>query len=257
MQINILGYGLMAKQIAALFYLGGYKVSIWNHKKVEPADVEKQIRLLKRSFTATTDGEIVFADALEDLGDHLTIESVIEVIDVKRELYNKLNGTITKGYYTNTSSYSPDEIGSEVNGLHFFNPIALKFVEFYEAGSAHDDISTVLSYLNSLGFEVVSVKNNRGYIGNFILFHEISSALKLVEKYNYTVESINVFYKKLYDGRDIFAIVDIIGIDVVRAIIVNIKAQDDSLYLPKCLTTAIEHNILGKKNKTSIKQILP
>lgn len=257
MHINILGYGLMAKQIAALFYIGGYKVSIWNHKKVEPTEVERQIRLLKRSFTATIDGEISFVDALEDLGDHLTIESVIEDIDVKRGLYNKLNGTITKGYYTNTSSYSPDEIGSDVKGLHFFNPIVLKFIELYETGSAHNKIDNELLYLKSLGFEVVSVKNNRGYIGNFILFHEISSALKLVEKYNYTVESINLFYNKLYDGRDIFAIVDIIGIDVVYCIIVNMKEQDDSLYLPKCLTTAIQNNILGKKNKTSIKQILP
>lgn len=257
MQINILGYGLMAKQIAALFYLGGYKISIWNHKKIEISELDRQIRLLKKFITPTEDGEIIFVNNIEDLGDHLTIESVIEDIDVKRELYKKLKTKITKGYYTNTSSYSPDEIGSGVNSLHFFNPITLKFVEFYESSATHEDIATVLSYLKSLEFEVISVKNNRGYIGNFILFHEISSALKLIEQFNYNVSSVNAIYSKLYGGRDIFAIVDIIGIDVVNAIMVNLKAQDESLYLPECLTKAINGNILGKKNKTSIKQILP
>tara|TARA_B100001250_G_C19704828_1_gene746465 strand:- start:979 stop:1089 length:111 start_codon:yes stop_codon:yes gene_type:complete len=33
MQINILGYGLMAKQIASLLYLGGFHINIWNLKK--------------------------------------------------------------------------------------------------------------------------------------------------------------------------------------------------------------------------------
>lgn len=256
MHLNILGYGLMAKQIAALFYLGGHTVSIWNHIKPEPREVEKHIRLLKRFVPQASEGVIHIAEHIEELENHLTIESVVEDIEIKRRLYTLLKDTITKGYYTNTSSYSPEEIGLDVNGLHFFNPITLKFVELYQAGPHTEAVEEVVSYLKSLDFEVVSVKNNRGYIGNFILFHEISSALKLIEKFNYTVDSVNIFYKKLYNDRDIFNIVDIIGIDVVRAIIVNLKEQDDSLYLPESLAKAMDANILGKKNKTSIKQVL-
>lgn len=257
MHINILGYGLMAKQIAALLYLGGFKISIWNRSKIDLGEIERQIRLLKRTIDTTTAGEIVSMDKLEDLGDHLTIESVVEDIDVKKELYGKLKNRITRGYFTNSSSYSPNEIGNNVNGLHFYNPIMLKFVEYYDSKSESIDLESILSYLKSLEFEIVPVWNNRGYIGNYILFHEISSALKLIEKYNYSVDSVNAFYKKLHDGRDIFTIVDIIGIDVVRAIIVNLKAQDENLYLPECLLNAMDNNILGKKNKTSIKQVLP
>lgn len=257
MQVNILGYGLMAKQIAALLYLGGFKISIWNRSKIDLGEVDRQIRLLKRTIDTTTTGEIISVDKLDDLEDYLTIESVVEDIDVKKGLYDKLKNRITKGYFTNSSSYSPNEIGNNVNGLHFYNPIMLKFVEHYDSKSEPGAVESILSYLRSLEFEIVPVYNNRGYIGNYILFHEISSALKLIEKLNYSVDSVNAFYKKLYDGRDIFTIVDIIGIDVVRAILVNLKAQDDNLYLPECLRNAMNKNVLGKKNKTSIKQVLP
>jgi 3-hydroxyacyl-CoA dehydrogenase len=247
----------MAKQIAALLYLGGNDVTIWNHRKVELSEVERQVRLLKKFISPLSEGAIHVVECFEDLEDHLTIESVVENLEIKRSLYDQLRKRITKGYYTNSSSYSPEEIGIGVSGLHFFNPITLKLVELYQADTSCKAIEEVVSYLTALDFEVVSVNNNRGYIGNYILFHEISSALKLVEIFNYTVDTVNVFYKKLYDGRDIFNIVDIIGIDVVRAIIVNLKEQDASLYLPESLEKALNSNILGKKNKTSIKQVLP
>ena len=257
MHINILGYGLMAKQIAALFHIGGHSVSIWNHQKIEPEDLGRQIRLLKKFIEPVSFGEISFVDRIEELEDNFTIESVVEDIDVKIALYQKLKGVITKGYCTNTSSYSPGEIGPEVLGLHFFNPITLKLIEYYNNGIALPAVDEVIGYLEERGFDVVPVGNNRGYIGNYILFHEISSAMKLIEKYNYTVESVNSFYKKLYNGRDVFAIIDLIGIDVVQAIIINLKVQDDTLYLPSSLQKAIDSGVLGRKNKTSIKQVLP
>lgn len=257
MYINILGYGQMAKQISALLYLGGNDIKIWNHGKVELSEVDKQVRLLKKFISPRDGGSINVVKRIEDLENHLTIESVVEDLEIKRSLHKRLKNSITKGYYTNSSSYSPKEIGSGVNGLHFFNPITLKFVELCQTESCGSAIEEVLSYLTSLDFQIVSVNNNRGYIGNYILFHEISSALKLVEKFNYTVESVNVFYKKLYDGRDIFNIIDIIGIDIVQAIIINLREHDNSLYLPESLENALRNNILGKKNKTSIKQVLP
>lgn len=257
MHINILGYGQMAKQVAALFYLGGHTIHIWNHAPVEMGALEKQIRLLKRSMSPVSEGTISIVERLQDLEDYLTIESVVEDIEIKKSIYGSIVDKITKGYYTNTSSYSPEEIGLKVNGLHFFNPITLKLVELCQASAATAAIDEVVVYLKSFDFEIVSVKNNRGYIGNFIIFHEISSALKLIERYDYTVNSVNIFYKKMYEGRDIFTIIDIIGIDVVLAIIINLKAHDDSLYLPASLSKAINLNILGKKNKSSIREVLP
>src|ERR1044071_5453831 len=103
MIINVLGYGIMAKQIGALFYLGGHNVVFWNHKAIALEEMNKQVKLLKRFFEQTKEGEFSVALTLNELDNHLTIESVVEEISVKRALYNALREKITRGYFTNTS----------------------------------------------------------------------------------------------------------------------------------------------------------
>ena len=73
-----------------------------------------------------------------------------------------------------------------------------------------------------------------------------------MKKFNYSVDSVNSFYSKFYDGRDIFTIVDLIGVDVVRAILTNLKEVDNAIYVPECLSLAISRDILGKKIKITI-----
>ncbi len=256
MTINILGYGLMGKQIAALLYLGGFNIHIWNHKHANEKDVLRQIKLLKRIFNTEVEGKITFHTDFDDLPDAITIESVIENLDVKRELYKNFKKSKML-YFTNSSSFSPSEIGENVNGFHFFNPISLKLLEMHLRDTEMiEDIKPVLEYLEIIGFDIINVNSNRGYIGNYILFNEISSALKLIEKFNYTYEHVNMVYKKLYDGRNLFTIIDLIGIDVVYQILKNLKEEDASIYIPRCLANALDKNILGRKNKTSIKEVL-
>ena len=257
MDINILGYGLMAKQIAAVLYLGGHNIFIWNHKPFDEKELSKQVKLINRSLGSDKIGSFNVVNSLEEISDNLTIESIVEGIEAKISVYEKVRQRITKGYFTNSSSYSPAEIGDDVGGLHFFNPITMKFVEIYESEQApNNEIELLISSLEAFEFSVVRVKPNRGYIGNYILFHEISSALKLIEKYNYEVTTVSRIYDRLYNGRDIFNIIDLIGIDVVYKILQNLKEEDDSIYLPNCLKEALSKNILGKKNKTSLRGII-
>ncbi len=256
MNINILGYGLMGKQIASLFYLGGFDIHIWNHSVIEENDIQKQIKLLKRILEVFKEGSLHFHTDINELPDSITIESVIEDLRVKKELFSYFSNNVSP-YFTNSSSFSPTEIDRNVNGFHFFNPINLKLLELYFVNdSIQSSIFPIINYLKELQFEIVFTKNNRGYIGNYILFHEISSAMKLIEKYDYQIEQVNAIYKKLYDGRNIFQIIDVIGIDVVHKILCNLKEEDESIYLPQCLSLALKRNILGKKNKTSIKEVL-
>lgn len=253
MIINILGYGLMGKQIAALFYLGGFEVNIWNYREVVDTEFLRQLKLLKRSFSSNAEeGKVNFYTEINKLPDAITIESVIEDLDIKRSIYNSLQKN-QSSYFTNSSSFSPEEIGNNVNAIHFFNPINLKLVEFFfHSSDDRDKINQILNYLNELEFEIVEVKQNRGYIGNYILFHEISSGLKLIEKYHYSYKDINKIYQKLYDGRNIFTIIDLIGIDTVHKILKNLQEIDTTIYLPICLGKALKAGALGRKNKTSI-----
>lgn len=253
MQINILGYGLMGKQISALLCLGGFNINIWNHSMVNEADLARHIKLLKRSITNNIqEGKITFYKNIEDLPDATTIESVVEDLSIKQKLY-KIFEKNKHSYFTNSSSFSPEEIGKNVNSIHFFNPINLKLIElFFHNENQKLEVYPILSYLEKLDFEIVEVNSNRGYIGNYILFHEISSALKLIEKFEYSYKDVNLVYRKLYGGRNIFSIIDVVGIDVVYKILKNLKEIDETIYLPYSLHNALQAGAYGKKNKTSI-----
>ena len=210
MIINVLGFGLMGKQISALLYLTGCKVNIYSRKEIEEKDFLRQVKLLKKRIPNTNEGTVTFYNQIIELPNCITIESIIEDINVKKQMYRDIRKNNDSLYFTNTSSYSPPEIASDVLGFHFFNPISLGLIETFLNGIKSDEINNLIEKLEYLEFEVVNVDNNRGYIGNYILFHEISSALKLVEKFNYNVTQINQVYSKLYDGRDIFFIFDLI-----------------------------------------------
>lgn len=253
MQVNILGYGLMGKQIAALLYIGGFDVNIWNHRDIAESELLRHIKLLKRTIISEREeGEINFYAELDQLPDAITIESIVEDLEIKKTIFKSFEKS-KYPYFTNSSSFSPVEIGINVNAIHFFNPINLKLVEFFFYDeNQKDEINEILNYLTELEFEIVEVKQNRGYIGNYILFHEISSALKLIEKFYYSHENINKIYQKLYDGRNIFSIIDLIGIDIVYKILQNLKEIDETIYLPFCLEKALQAGALGRKNKTSI-----
>lgn len=257
MEINILGYGQMAKQIAALFFLGGYNVTIWNHTAINDSEIFKSIKLLNKFMASAKSGNIYFENDIKKLKDNLTIEAIVEELDIKKNVFNATKNIVTKGFYTNSSSYAPNEIGETVGGLHFYNPITLKIIELYKPSSySSSDLDNILIYLENLSYEIIEVNSNRCYVGNYILFHEISSVLKLIEKKNYSVDKINSLYTKLYEGRNIFSIIDRIGVDVVFKILQNLKEDDETIYFPSCLQTAINKNILGKKNKTSICSVI-
>lgn len=247
----------MAKQIAALLYLCGHNINIWNHTPFDEKEVFKQVKLINRNLGSDKIGCFNVVSSLDELPDSLTIESIVEDIGVKISIYEKVRISNTKGYFTNTSSYSPGEIGCDVGGLHFFNPITLKFVELYEPAQVpKNELALLIESLELLDFSIVRVKGNRGYIANYILFREISSALKLLETYNYNIGDVSNIYAKLYNDHDIFQIIDVIGIDVVYKILQNLKEVDDSVYLPNCLIEALAANVLGKKNKTTLRAII-
>jgi 3-hydroxyacyl-CoA dehydrogenase len=259
MTVNVLGYGVMARQIAALFYLGGFNVVIWNHRQVQEGEFSRHINLLKRYINAEgAEGTIKFTYDLDKLEEAVTIECIIEDLKEKKKLYAALSKKNARPYFTNSSSYSPQEIGEQVNGFHFFNPVTTKLVELFTRDkSVIEQIRPLITFLEGIGFEVIPVHHNRGYIGNFILFHEISSLFKLIEKHGYSAESTMRVYNKIYNNsHDVFTVIDHIGIDVVYKILINLREMDESFYVPSCLKTALEKNVLGKKNKTSIRQIL-
>lgn len=258
MKINILGYGVMGKQIVSLFCIGGFDIVVWNNEYIKENELYRNVRLARKLFPSNVEGSIRIADTLEELEDNFTIEAVKEDLAIKKYVNGVLKSKISKGYFSNTSSFSPHEIGDEVNGLHFFNPISIKLVEVFlsKKFTSSQEYNSVVEYLVSQQFSIVKVNANRGYIGNYVLFNEISTIFRLIEIYKYSYKDICTIYKILYNGRDLFQIIDLIGVDVVFQILKNLKKVDVFIYVPNILSLALKQGILGRKNKTSILDVL-
>ena len=249
--------GVMGCQIASLFYLLGYDVAIVSRSGIDEKKIQRSVKLLRKLvvFDFSELGNLKFCKDIVDLYDACTIESVVEDLQIKKEIYRAVRSHTNKPFASNSSSFCPSEIASDVVGFHFFNPIHLKIIEVINnVNNKFPD--EVISDLLSLGYSIINVKENRGYIGNYLLFHEIGATLKLIDKYGYTTQAIKRVYADIYPNRDIFSILDLIGLDVALSIFHNLHEEDSSIYIPKCIEDAIEVGILGKKNKTSIMNFL-
>jgi 3-hydroxyacyl-CoA dehydrogenase len=259
LEVNILGYGQMGRQIASLLCLLGCDVVVWNRTMPEESSVLRQLKLASKLLgIPMNESSIRVVSSIDEVNKRaLTIEAVAENIDVKRDIFNHCSTSLLGGYYTNSSSYSPAEIGEEVGGLHFFNPIALRLVEYCRPASLKNDgIDNLLALLERQGFNVVNVQPNRGYLANSLLFREIANVFFMMEQCRYSVSAIESVYKALHKDRHIFDIIDLVGVDTTYAILESLKVQDSAVYLPVSLKSAIENNVLGKKNKTSILKFL-
>ena len=257
-KINIIGTGLMGSQIAAFFYVNGFDVKVLYFHNGNKEEIARSIKVLSRKLPISKEGRISITKDYSDLLSGPIIETVKEDLQMKKEVYAQVKKQLpNETYFSNTSSFSPNDISADVNGMHFYNPILLGLVELY---FSEDIIKEVIGFWVDLfvdnEFEAVIVGSNRGYIGNYVLFSEISSAFKLLEKYNYKVFEVNNVYKKLYRGRNIFNIVDLIGVDVVNNILINLNEEDSTVYLPTSFSKALEQGVLGKKNSTTIKTVL-
>src|SRR6266516_8184091 len=93
MKINILGAGVMGKQLVALLQLFGHDVTVWSRRSpniVEP-DIDRQGRILQRNLdVAGTLGGLDAVDRLTMLESALTIQALSEDLDVKRTVIRDL-----------------------------------------------------------------------------------------------------------------------------------------------------------------------
>lgn len=258
MEINIIGCGTMASQIAALLYLNGNNVYIWSHNGVDESKINKATKLIKRSmiFDDVAVGSLQIISKLSEFKNNITIEGIAEDLAVKKNIYRNVVEIVNKPFFTNSSSINPLEVGEKVSGLHFFNPVSqIKLIELALNVDRSEEVEILLSGLNKLGFEIIDVKNNRGYIANYIIFNEISSVFKLIEIQGYQPKDISKIYSTLF-GKNLFKMIDLIGVDVTYKILRNLKENDSGIYMPQILEEAINLRILGKKNGTSIMNLL-
>jgi len=142
-------------------------------------EVDKRMSM----FTGTTN--------LEDLADKdLIIEAIFENMDVKKDVFGKLDKIVKQGSIlaTNTSALDIDEIATAttrpeaVIGLHFFSPAnVMKLLEIVRADKTSNEvIATSMSLAKKIGKVGVLVGVCPGFVGNRLLAQRQREANKLI-----------------------------------------------------------------------------
>jgi 3-hydroxyacyl-CoA dehydrogenase len=255
----VLGSGIMGRQVSALMSLLNFNVTILSRKNyIKEINWEKKklSKLLKIEFNANV---IQYNNLDEKYNQNsLIIECISENLDLKKKIYEKFKH-IKYGYYTNSSSFVSLEISETTGLMHFFNPINLKILEVIKPMQINVEYDLVyeaiLKRLKDINFKIFNVKPNRGYLGNSIIFFQISNFFYLYEKLKYHKDDILNISKKLEINLDILNIIDLVGVDTCFNILKNLNEKDNRFYVPILFEKALEKNILGKKNKTSIKDL--
>ena len=253
MKINVLGSGYMGKQICSLFVALGHSVNLWQNTDEKLDHILKaEIQKLNKYFDIKNNGTFSVTNDISYLEENLTIETVKEDLKVKKEIISKLK--FKNNIFSNTSSLKLSEIGENINGFHFMNPITIPLVELCKKGKYSEDLlRELLDSLIKQSYEIINVTDKPGFIVNNILFKEISYFFYLYEIEKKSISDLKKIYKVLLKNSDPIKIVNMIGIDTSLSILENLKKYDENIYVPNILKESVKNSVLGFKNKKLLK----
>ncbi|GAA4345706.1 3-hydroxyacyl-CoA dehydrogenase family protein [Angustibacter luteus] len=270
--IGVVGLGTMGAGIVEVFARNGLDVVA---VEADPAGLERGKGHLEHSTgravargklseaeQAELIGRVRFASSLEDLADcDLVVEAVPEQLNLKREIFGKLDSIVRADAIlaTNTSSLSVTEISvathnpRRVVGLHFFNPApVLKFVEVIRTVVTEDDVvDDVKALAARLGKMPVVVGDKAGFIANALLFGYLNHAVSMFESRYATREDIDAAMQ-LGCGLPMgpLALMDLIGLDTAYEILDTMYKQGrDRLHAPSpILKQMVTAGLKGRKS---------
>jgi 3-hydroxyacyl-CoA dehydrogenase len=233
-KVGMVGAGTMGGGISMNFLSAGIPVTIVEMKQDA---LDRGVGVMRKNYENTAKrGRLTLEQVetnmglltpslnLEDLTDcDLVIEAVFENMDVKKELFGKLDKIVKKGAIlaSNTSYLNIDEMAQMTSrpedfiGLHFFSPAnVMKLLEIVRGDKTQKDvIATSMALAKTIGKVAVLVGVAHGFVGNRMLAQRQREANKLI------LEGAMPWQvdKVLYDfGMPMgpFAMADLAGLDI-------------------------------------------
>ena len=269
--VGVIGLGTMGAGIAEVFARNGISV-VGVEKNDHALERGRQhlqhstARAVKRSKITEDEqkqliGRVTFTTALADVKDcDLVVEAVVEHLDLKREVFQALDGIVGPDAVlaTNTSSLSVTEIASatqqpsRVVGMHFFNPApVMQFVEVVRTVVTEDEVvADMLELASRLDKAPVTCGDKAGFIANSLLFGYLNHAAALFEGRYATREDIDAAMR-FGAGYPMgpLALLDLIGLDTAYEILDTMYRQGrNRLHAPSpILKQMVTAGLLGRK----------
>ena len=268
--VAVLGAGTMGAQIAAHFANAGVPALLLDVTAGAARQGLERARKLKPDpfFTSETWKLIAtgsFDDDLTRIAESdWIIEAVVERLDVKRSLLEKVDAARRPGSIvtTNTSGISiaalaegrSDDFRRHWLGTHFFNPP--RYLHLLEVIPTSDTLPAVVQAVSHfadhrLGKGVVVAKDSPSFIGNHIGLYAFLRILPKVASGEYTIEEVDAITGPAL-GRPksaTFRTMDIAGLDILAHVVGNMREKfgGDAWELPPFVTRMLETGAIGEK----------
>ncbi|MBC7167982.1 3-hydroxyacyl-CoA dehydrogenase NAD-binding domain-containing protein [Phenylobacterium sp.] len=233
-KVGIIGAGTMGGGIAMNFANVGIPVVLI---EVKQEALDRGLATIRKNYERTASRGGITAQQVEErcalitgslemesLADvDLVIEAVFERMDIKKDIFTKLDAICRPGAIlaTNTSGLDIDEIAAvtkrpeSVIGLHFFSPAnVMRLLEIVRADhTSKEVIATSMKLAKKIGKVAVLVGVCPGFVGNRILGQRQREAQKLVMEGAMPWDIDRVLYDFGFPMGP-FAMSDLAGLDI-------------------------------------------
>lgn len=286
-KVAVIGAGVMGASIAAHVSNAGIPVylldivpkaegrEINNRNIIAETAVQNLLKANPAPLMHKNNARLITTGNIED---HLAllsdvdwvIEAVIEDLDIKQSLYQKLEKVCGSDTVisSNTSTLPLRQL---VDGLsadfqsrfiitHFFNPP--RYMRLLELVCGADTQQTLINSVrecveNKLGKSCVVCKDTTGFIANRIGIYWVQCALLEALKQGVTVEEADAVLGQPFGipKTGIFGLLDLVGLDLIPHILESMQAlpAEDAFHqinsAPELFTQMIQDGYIGRKGK--------
>lgn len=271
-KIAVIGGGLMGRQIALCASIHGFDATVYDLKPEvleavqEWEDTYLAGRIAKGRMTeeqvAATRERFHLEPSLEKAveGVDCVIECIIEVQDIKADLFRKLDAIIDeKTIVCTNSSYMISSLfadcfkdPSRLCNMHFYNPaLVMQFVEVVQGPHTSEETArAAFEFCKAIGKDPIWQKKEiPGFAGNYLISGLQERARYLVENGYCTPQEVDTALEKGFNHKmGVFRMNDLTGIDLTFTIMK--KRYEESGKKPDMYDIyeqLVKENRLGRK----------
>jgi 3-hydroxybutyryl-CoA dehydrogenase len=271
-KVGVVGCGLMGSGISEICARAGYNVVV---REVVDNLLQKGLARVRKSLSRAVDRGKATQEEMDralarltgtlDLADFadcdLVVEAAVENMAVKKEIFARLDSVLPPHAIlaSNTSSLCITEMasvtqrGSQVLGIHFFNPVpVMPLIEFVRTILTSDETMEIAHQFGaSLGKTMVTAKDTPGFIVNRLLVPYILDAVRVYENGLATREDIDTAIKLgLNHPMGPLTLLDFVGLDTTLFIADAMfeEYKDPRYAAPPLLRRMVLAGHLGRKS---------
>jgi 3-hydroxyacyl-CoA dehydrogenase len=284
-KVAILGAGTMGARIAAHFANAGVPSYLLDivppdadgaaRNKIAAAGLEGAKKSKPAAFFEPSLAKLITVGNVEDDLKKLSevdwiIEAVVENLDIKRSLLEKVNAARKPGTIitTNTSGLPVSKIAEGFPedfrrcwfGTHFFNPPRyMRLLELIATAETDRALLESVAWFSDvrLGKGVVHAKDTPNFIGNRIGTFSVLNVMRLMQEMDLTIEDVDALTGTPvgWPKSATFRTIDLVGLDILGHVVRNMTGEGGTLdersdlQLPAFYSQMLERKLLGDKTK--------